>query len=70
MNEQKKVRELIKPQRVDQNEFNGGLNQSLVVPYCASGYSSNPDGSSKCASGYSSNPWCVSSPAPDDDVLF
>ncbi|WDF56223.1 hypothetical protein [Mucilaginibacter sp. KACC 22063] len=68
MNEQKKVRELIKPQRVDQNELNGGLNQSLVVPYCGSGYSSGQ--TTSCASGYSSNAWCVSTPTPEDDVLF
>jgi len=69
MENQKTLRSLIKPQRIDQHELNTNANNSLVVPYCSSGYSTGTSGTS-CSSGYSSNAWCVSSPAPDDDVLF
>jgi len=69
----KKFRDLIKPQRVDQDDLSGDssvLNQSLVVPYCSSGYSSTGGNSISCASGYSSNIWCTSKPDEGDDLLF
>ncbi|HMI60057.1 MAG TPA: hypothetical protein VK518_04090 [Puia sp.] len=73
MQTEKKVRDLIKPQRVDQNQFAGESkvqNQSLVVPYCGSGYTTWSDGTVSCASGYSSNLWCTSKPTEGDDLLF
>jgi hypothetical protein len=69
----RRLRDLIKPQRIDQNGLTGGSasNDSLVVPYCSSGYSKDASGSVHCASGYSTNLWCVSKPSKDDDeVLF
>jgi hypothetical protein len=65
MKNEKKVRELIKPQKFDQKAFN----ESLAVPYCGSGYTTTGD-STSCSSGYSSNMWCTSSPTEEDEVLF
>ena len=72
MEDVKRVRDLIKPQRVDQNDLNGNAGSpdgSLAVPYCASGYSTS-GGTSTCASGYSQNYWCISKPSEENEVLF
>lgn len=73
MQAEKKFRDLIKPQRVDQEDLTVEgklLKQNLVVPYCASGYSTDGNGGVSCASGYSTNLWCTSKPTEGDDLLF
>ena len=65
----KKVRDLIKPQSPNQAYAGTSEFQNLVIPYCASNYSTNSSGSS-CGSGYSDNLWCTSSPTEGDEILF
>ncbi|RAJ08328.1 hypothetical protein LX64_00976 [Chitinophaga skermanii] len=69
MENTKKVRDLVKPQAVNQNYAGTTEQQNLVVPYCSSGYSTSSSGSS-CKSGYSSNLWCTSNPNEGDEILF
>ncbi|WP_300601934.1 hypothetical protein [Niabella sp.] len=66
-----KMRDLIKPQGNSQEGLDKKLVdfKNMVVPYCASGYSSTSGGTA-CASGYKSNPWCTSKPASEDEVLL
>lgn len=65
----KKVRDLIKPQRIDLTLVGSNEYRNLVIPYCDKGYSNTSSGRT-CESGYSSNAWCVTSPTEGDEVLF
>lgn len=72
MQSEKKFRDLIKPQRLDQKDLSDDashMNQNLVIPYCDGGYSSTSGGVS-CPQSYSTNIWCITKPSEGDDLLF
>lgn len=62
-----KLRELVKPQKNDQNE----VVENLVVPFCSKSYSANSNGTTSCPGTYTSTGfWCTTKPAEEDEVLL
>ena len=64
MKNNKKFKELVKPQMFDQNEISNN-----VTPFCSSGYSTTSSGMT-CDSGYACGWTSVTSPEEGDDILI